>query len=133
MLTLLFFLFSLVSATVSDCGKDKSLFQLQEQSFTPSPPLANQEYNYWFSYIVPPDVSISSGSSEYSITLNGIPFPSTVDDLCSQTSCPKTSGTYNESSHAVWPSDISGKVVLKLSWFDEQKNLLLCSQVIERV
>lgn len=130
---LLLALLGLASATLSDCGKDKSVFSIQEQSFTPSPPISGQDYHYWFTYLVPPDVVVSAGSSEYSVTLNGIPLTPTVEDLCSQTSCPKTSGFYNESSTDVWPSGVSGKVVLKLSWFDDQKNLLLCSQVTERL
>lgn len=130
---LLLALFGLASATLSDCGLGKSLFKIQDQGFSPSPPISGEEYIYWFSYSVPPDVFIDSGKAEYSVTLNGIPLTPSVDVLCSQTVCPKTDGVYNETSHDVWPSGVSGKVQLKLSWYDDKDNLLLCSQVTERV
>lgn len=122
-----------VESTVADCGAGKSIFQIQSQGFYPDPPIANQKYDYWFYYTVPDGVSVDAGTSKYSLTLNGIPFTPEVDDLCTQTSCPKVAGSYNESSSDVWPSGISGKVVTKLEWFDANGNLLLCSQVTERV
>ncbi len=122
-----------VESTVTDCGLGKSIFQIQSQSFSPSPPVANQDYDYWFYYTVPDGVTVDAGTSKYSLTLNGIPFTPTVDDLCTQTECPKVPGGHNESSSDVWPSGISGKVTTKLEWFDANGNLLLCSMVSERV
>lgn len=126
-------LFSSSSATVADCGAGKSVFQIQDQSFSPEPPVANQPYDYWFTYTVPDGVTVDAGSAVYSVTLNGIPFPATKEDLCAQTSCPKSPGLHNESSTDVWPSGVSGKIVTKLEWFDAAGNLLLCSQTTERV
>lgn len=121
------------TATVTDCGQGKSLFQIQAQNFSPEPPVANQPYDYWFTYTVPDGVQVDAGTTKYSLSLNGIPFTPTVDDLCSQTSCPKTPGFYNESSTDTWPSGVSGKIVTKLEWFDSNGALLLCSQTTERV
>lgn len=128
-------LFSLASVfgTVSDCGVGKSIFTIQDQSFSPSPPTAGQPYDYWFTYTVPDGVTVDAGTSKYSLTLNGLPFTPQVDDLCTQTACPKTSGFHNESSTDTWPSGISGKITTKLEWFDGNGNLLLCSQVTEKV
>ncbi len=123
----------LVSATVTDCAPGTSLFQIQSQGFYPEPPVANEKYEYWFFYTVPDGVTVDSGTTKYSLTLNGIPFTPTVDDLCSQTSCPKVPGSYNETSSDVWPSGISGKIVTKLEWYDSNGALLLCSQTTERV
>lgn len=122
-----------VSATVTDCGAGKSLFQIQDQSFSPEPPVANQPYDYWFTYVVPDGVSVTAGTTKYSLTLNGIPFTPQVDDLCTQTACPKEAGLHNESSTDTWPSGVSGKIVTKLEWFDSNGNLLLCSSTTERV
>ena len=120
-------------ATVTDCGAGTSVFQIQEQSFSPEPPVANEKYDYWFTYTVPEGVTVDSGTAKYSLTLNGLPFTPTVDDLCTQTSCPKTPGFHNESSTDVWPGGVSGKIVTKLEWFDGSGKLLLCSQTTERV
>jgi hypothetical protein len=130
-------LFSLrnVSAlsTVSDCGAGTSLFTIQQQSFSPSPPVAGQPYDYWFTYTVPDGVTVSGGTTKYSLTLNSIPFTPEIGDLCTQTSCPKVAGLWNESSTDTWPSGISGKIVTKLQWYDTAGTLLLCSQVSEKV
>lgn len=120
-------------ATVSDCGAGKSLFTIQSQGFSPEPPVANQNYDYWFYYQVPDGLTVDSGTVKYSLSLNGIPFTPSVDDLCTQTPCPKVPGFHNETSTDVWPSGISGKIVTKLEWFDGSGALLLCSQTTERV
>jgi hypothetical protein len=121
------------SATLADCGLGKSVFKIETQGFSPDPPVPGQEYEYWFYYTVPEGVSVDAGTVKYSLTLNGIPFSPTVDDLCTQTFCPKTSGSYNETSKDVWPTGVSGKIVTKLEWFDTNSNLLLCSQVTEKM
>jgi len=132
-LTFLTCVIGLVSATVTDCAPSTSLFKIQSQGFYPEPPVANEKYEYWFFYTVPDGVTVDAGTTKYSLSLNGIPFTPTVDDLCSQTSCPKVPGSYNESSSDVWPSGISGKIVTKLEWYDSNGALLLCSQTTERV
>lgn len=135
MLRLLLFLFGLLSvnATVADCGLGKSIFKILDQSFSPEPPVAEQPYEYWFLYEVPEGVEVKSGKARYSVTLNGIPLPSSEEELCSQTFCPKVSGIYNESSKDIWPSGVSGKVVTKLEWYDSEGSLLVCSQTTERL
>jgi len=126
-------LFAPTSSTVADCGQGKSLFQIQTQNFSPEPPVAGQLYDYWFTYVVPDGVTVDAGTSKYSLSLNGIPFSPSVDDLCTQTECPKTPGLHNESSTDTWPSGVSGKIVTKLEWFDAKGTLLLCSQTTEKV
>ena len=126
-------LFGLTYATVSDCGQGKSIFQIQQQSFSPEPPVANEAYDYWFTYVVPDGVTVDSGTAKYSLSLNGIPFTPETNDLCTQTACPKVAGLHNESSTDTWPSGISGKIVTKLEWFDSNGNLLLCSLTTEKV
>ena len=120
------------SATLADCGAGKSLFRIDSQGFSPDPPIPGQEYEYWFFYTVPDGLTVADGTAKYSFSLNGIPFTPTVDDLCTQTFCPKTPGSYNETSKDTWPTGISGKIVTKLEWYDTSNNLLLCSQVTEK-
>jgi hypothetical protein len=126
-------IFSPVSSTVADCGAGKSVFSIKDQSFSPEPPVAGESYDYWFYYEVPDGVTVDAGTAKYSLSLNGIPFTPTVEDLCAQTACPKTPGFHNETSTDIWPSGVSGKIVTKLEWFDAQGTLLLCSQTTERV
>jgi hypothetical protein len=132
-LALILFGLAFASASVADCGAGKSIFQIQQQSFSPEPPVTNEPYDYWFTYVVPDGVQVDAGTAKYSLSLNGIPFTPTTDDLCTQTSCPKVAGLYNESSTDTWPGGVSGKIVTKLEWFDANGNLLLCSQTTERV
>lgn len=126
-------LFTPSSSTVADCGAGKSLFTIHSQGFSPEPPVPNENATLWIDYTIPDGTTIESGSCVYSFTLNGIPFPPTTDDLCSQVSCPLVSGEYNLSSTSVWPSGISGKIVTKIEWYDSSKTLLLCSQTTEKV
>jgi hypothetical protein len=132
-LLLLFAFFSTTHATVADCGAGKSIFQIVDQGFAPEPPVADQPYDYWFYYTVPDGITVDAGTAKYSLSLNGIPFPPSTEDLCAQSSCPKVPGSYNESSKDTWPAGVSGKIVTKLEWFDANGNLLLCSQTTERV
>ena len=126
-------LFSTSSSSVADCGQGKSVFTIVDQNFSPEPPVADQPYDYWFYYSIPEGVEVTGGTAKYSLSLNGIPFTPSVEDLCTQTSCPKAAGYHNETSTDTWPSGISGKVISKLEWFDTNGNLLLCSQTTERV
>lgn len=126
-------LFTPSSSTLADCGAGKSIFTIDSQGFYPDPPVPGQSYDYWFYYTVPDGVTIDSGTVKYSLSLNGIPFTPSTDDLCTQTFCPKTPGSYNETSTDTWPTGISGKIVTKLEWYDPTGNLLLCSQVTEKM
>ena len=133
MLKTLLLIFASASATVTDCGVGKSIFTIQSQALVPDPPTPGQSYDYWFVYTVPDGVTVDAGTASYKLSLNGIPFNPTVDDLCTQTACPKTSGVYNESSSDTWPTGVSGKIVTTLEWNDGNGNLLLCSQITERM
>jgi hypothetical protein len=121
------------SASVTDCSQGKGLFSINAQGFAPEPPVANEDATLWIDYTIPDGVNIDAGTCKYSLTLNGLPFTPTVDDLCSQVSCPLSAGTYNLTSTSVWPSGVSGKVVTKIEWFDDKNTLLLCSQTTEKV
>ena len=56
----------------------------------------------------------------------------TIEDLCTQTQCPILPGTYNQSSSSDFP-DISGKITIKIEWFDKAATSLLCAQISTKV
>lgn len=122
-----------VSSSLKDCGVGISVFTLHEQGFSPEPPVPGENATLWIYYEVPPGLTITDGAAEYSFKLNGIPFPPTVDPLCTQVECPLSPGLYNLSSTSVWPSGISGKIVSQIAWYDLGDSLLLCSELTERV
>ncbi len=126
-------LVGLVNATVSDCGAGKSVFTINSQGFGPDPPIVGENATLWIDYTVPNGVTVDAGTAKYSITLNGIPFPATNDDLCTQIVCPQVPGTTNLTSSSVWDGGVSGKIVSKIEWFDTSNQLLLCSQTTIRV
>ncbi len=126
-------LVGLVNATVSDCGAGKSVFTINSQGFGPDPPIVGENATLWIDYTVPDGVTVDAGTAKYSITLNGIPFPATNDDLCTQIVCPQVPGTTNLTSSSVWDGGVSGKIVSKIEWFDTSNQLLLCSQTTIRV
>ena len=125
-------LFSLSTSSVSDCAAGKSVFQINSQGFSPEPPVAGENVTLWIDYTVPEGVTVNGGNAKYSITYNGIPFPSSSEDLCTQITCPQVPGTYNITSTSEWPSGLSGKIVTKIQWYDESGNELLCSQTTEK-
>ncbi len=125
-------LFSLSSSSVSDCAAGKSVFQINSQGFGPEPPVAGQNVTLWIDYTVPDGVTVNGGQAKYSFTYNGIPFPASTEDLCTQITCPQVPGTYNITSTSEWPSGLSGKIVSKIQWYDESGNELLCSQTTEK-
>lgn len=133
LLTILFSTFVAVQSTVKDCGAGTSLFTIHEQGFSPEPPTPGENATLWIYYEVPAGMDVNDGSAEYSFTLNGIPFAPTVDPLCTQIVCPQTPGLYNISSTSTWPTGVSGKISSKIAWYDLADNLLLCSELTERI
>lgn len=111
--------------TLRDCGTpstDKAL--ITSMGIFPSDPLPNENTTLWVAYDL--KSPLTGGTATYSITLNGIPFPSSSDPLCTQTSCPKDIGSYNETSSSLFPSDIAGKLVTKIQWMTEANERIWC-------
>ena len=122
-----------VNSQVVDCASGKSVFIINSQDFQPNPPIVGENATLWIDYTVPDGVSVDAGSAKYSITLNGIPFPATTEDLCTQIECPQVPGTYNITSASVWDGGVSGKIISKIQWYDSVGTQLLCSQTTMRV
>jgi hypothetical protein len=130
MLALLITLFSLY--TMKDCGNGEGRAALLGFDSQPANPVARDNVTTWVNYEIGTP-AITAGTATYSISLNGIPFPPTVEDLCTQTSCPKEPGIYNESSSSIFPSGISGKIVSQIAWRDADDTLIWCVENTWRV
>ncbi len=125
---------ALLAATVTlrDCGNpstDQAI--ITGFGFSPSNPVAGDPTELWVAYDL--KTPITGGSATYSFSLNGIPFTPTVDDLCSQTVCPKEVGTYNETSHSTFPSGVSGKIVSKIMWTNQDSQPVWCLESTFRI
>jgi len=99
---------------------------------TPTNPVAGDNVSTWIAYSLP-SPAITGGTATYGISLNGLPFPPTVDDLCTQTACPKDPGDYNESSSALFPSGVSGKIVSSITWRDQDDAVVWCVETTWKV
>jgi hypothetical protein len=127
-------LVALLTATVTlrDCGNpytDQAV--ITGYGFSPSNPLAGDPTELWVAYDL--KNSITGGTATYSFNLNGIPFAPTVDDLCTQTTCPKDVGTYNETSKSTFPSGVSGKIVSKIQWKNQKDEPVWCLESTFRI
>lgn len=99
----------------------------------PAVPVAGDNVTLWVAYTIP-GAPVTDGTATYTITLNGIPIPATVDPLCTQTTCPKETGvTYNETSWSIFPSGLSGKIVSRIAWADQDAAPLWCVETTWRV
>lgn len=120
------------SVSLKDCGNpstDQAV--ITGFGFSPSNPLPGDPTELWVGYNL--KTPITGGTASYSYTLNGIPFPATVDDLCTQTSCPKDVGLYNETSHSTFPDGVTGKVITKLKWENQNKEPVWCLEMTFKI
>lgn len=113
------------TVTLKDCGNpatDQAV--ITGFGFSPSNPSPGDPTELWVEYNL--KSPIVGGSATYSFSINGIPFTPTVDDLCTQTECPKDAGWYNETSHSTFPSGVSGKIVSKIQWTNQEAQPVWC-------
>jgi hypothetical protein len=118
--------------SMRDCGNGLGRAPLVAFDSVPASPTPGDNVSTWITYDLP-SPGITSGTATYSFSLNGIPFPPTVEDLCTQTACPKESGIYNESSSSIFPTGISGKIVSQIAWRDPDDTLIWCVENTWRV
>ena len=113
------------TVTLRDCGnRNSDQATITSMGFNPSNPMPGANTTLWVAYDL--KTPITGGIAKYSVTLNGIPFTPTTDDLCTQTVCPKSIGTYNESSSSLFPNSISGKIVSKIQWTNQDNLPVWC-------
>jgi len=116
--------------TIKSCGTGTAtLLGFDSQ---PAAPVPGDNVTLWVAYTLPEPVT--AGNAIYTVTLNGIPFSPTVDELCTQTACPKEANVvYNETSSSIFPSGVSGKIVSQIEWTDQNDNTLWCVETSWRV
>jgi hypothetical protein len=120
------------TVTLKDCGNPTTdQAGITGFGFSPSNPVAGDPTELWVAYDL--KSAITGGSAKYSITLNGIPFPATNDDLCTQTTCPKDIGSYNETSKSTFPSGVSGKISSKITWTNQNDQPVWCVESTFRI
>ncbi len=125
-------LFLAATVSLKDCGNPTTdQATITGFGFSPSNPVAGEATELWVAYDL--KSPITGGSATYSVSLNGIPLSPTVDDLCTQTICPKEVGTYNETSHSTFPGGISGKVVSKIQWKNQDNQPVWCLESTFRI
>jgi hypothetical protein len=117
------------SATLSNCTAQGALATITNMVLTPSNPVPGDVTTLQVDYEL--KTPVESGTAKYSVSLNGIPFPTTYDDLCTQTECPKDVGNHSEISKSTFP-DVSGKIVSGIEWTTSQNEQIWCMAVTYR-
>lgn len=117
---------------VRDCGGGKGRAPLLGFDSQPANPVAGDNVSLWVAYDLPAP-AITGGTATYAFNLNGIPFTPTVEDLCTQTACPKETGFNNETSSSIFPSGVSGKIKSSITWKDQDNALVWCVETTWQV
>lgn len=131
MLVTLLKFFGVLSA-IRDCGDGKGRAAVIGFDSQPTTPKAGDNVTLWVAYDLAPP-AITAGTATYEFSFNGIPLTPTIEDLCTQTKCPKDTGFNNESSWNTFPSGISGKLVSSIKWHDQNDDLVWCVETSWRV
>lgn len=119
-------------SSIRDCSNGQGRATLLGFDSQPANPVAGDNVTLWVAYDLPAP-AITGGTATYKFSLNGIPFTPTVEDLCTQTACPKETGFNNESSWSIFPSGVSGKIVSAITWKDQNDELVWCVETTWRV
>jgi len=122
----------LALGSIRDCSNGLGRAVMLGFDSTPTNPKAGDNVSLWVAYDLP-EPAITGGIAKYSYALNGIPFPASEYDLCTQTKCPKAVGVQNETSSSIFPSGLSGKIVSAISWTDQNDELVWCVETTWRV
>ncbi len=133
-MSLLKLIFGIIGTVVTlrDCGNPNTdQATITGMGFTPSNPSPNENTTLWVAYDL--RSPIQGGTATYSLSLNGIPFTPTVDDLCTQTTCPKEVGSYNETSSSLFPQGVSGKIVSKIQWKNQDNLPVWCQETTFKI
>ena len=117
-----------VIASVADCSKGKSLFQLMSMSFSPDPTVPGQNSTLLLSMKIPEE--INNGTATYTSTYNFIPLTPSTDDLCGTTvACPIGEGYLDTLSTFPIDKSLTGSLTLKIVWADLTGRQLLCVMI----
>ncbi len=125
---------AVLASTVSlrDCGNPATdQATITGYGFSPINPAPGDPTELWVAYNL--KSQLTGGKATYSASFNGIPFNPSVDDLCTQTVCPKDIGFYNETSHSSFPTGVSGKIVTKIQWTNQDNLPVWCLETTFKI
>ena len=77
------------------------------------------------------DEVVTGGTATYSVKYNFLPLKPTVDDLCADQKddpCPLAAAHHNSKSISTFPSGLSGTLVSKIEWKDQNAQPILCME-----
>jgi hypothetical protein len=120
------------SASITDCSKGESIFEITELALTPDPPVKGKDL-YMKVQFNNPGEELSEGIVTTSVSLNFIPFTPSTKSLCDSTQCPIVSGPNDRSTTSVWPDTVSGAISSKIVWNTLDGFQLLCIQIQAKV
>ena len=126
---ILFALFGVVSGLIVDCG---SKFEFTALALDPEPPVPGSPVLMTVQF-TNPGPEINAGTVTSSLTLNGLPFSPTMEELCVNTQCPIIQGYNDRSAKSDWPAGVSGKIVSRIVWDDVDNTQLLCIEITEKI
>lgn len=118
------------TVVVTNCGGPNDAANITSTNFLPADVSPGVATVFTVNYDL--GTPITGGTATYSYSLNGIPFSPTISDLCSQTECPKLVGPQTEVSKSTFP-DVTGKIVSKIQWTDQDNRNVWCTQLNFRV
>jgi hypothetical protein len=113
--------------SIHDCSTGTSIFSIDSLIIFPKYPLPNENATIQYAYNAP--LEITSGTSKYMCTLNGLTVFSETYSLCSDEACPITVGTHDYTYSFQIPS-IAGKAVCRIEWLSDTAEQLLCIETI---
>ena len=131
MILLKIFSILISSVTLRDCGSPTDQATITSMGFEPQNPKPNELTELWIAYDL--KTPITDGTAIYSYSFNGIPFSPTIEDLCTQTNCPKLVGSYNETSTSEFPSGITGKIISTIKWIDQNAKPIWCAEMTFKI
>lgn len=118
------------SVTLRDCGSSSDQASITGMGFAPQSPRPGDPTELWVAYDL--KTRITGGTATYSYSFNGIPFSPTIEDLCTQTVCPKELGIYNETTSSEFPS-VSGKILSTIKWKDQDTKPIWCVELTIKI
>ena len=125
-------LLTVANADVKDCGAGVSKFSVTKLSLDPpNTVVGGQNVSLVLLYDNNYEV-VSGGTATTTLSLNGIPFSPSSEDLCTKIPCPLDMGSHDGSTWYDFPSGVSGKIVSTVRWKDPSGTELLCLETTLR-
>lgn len=119
------------TVTLRNCGSSSDQATILGMGFAPQSPSPGELTELWVAYSL--KAPITGGTATYAYSFNGIPFSPTIEDLCTQTLCPKAIGVYNETSSSDFPSGITGKIISTIKWADQNTKPVWCTELTFKI